>query len=51
MHTYMYREDHFNIVSTRLGKVERLRVRHDNSGLGPGWYLEWVEVRDEGEQL
>ena len=27
-----------------LGQLERVQLRHDNTGVGPGWYLEWVEV-------
>ena len=44
-----HRQDNFSIVSLPLGRVERVRVYHDNSGLGPGWYLEWLEVREEGK--
>ena len=34
--------------SADLGDVENVVLRHDNSGVGPGWYVEWVEVRCEG---
>ena len=30
-----------------VGRVEKVKVRHDNSGPGPGWFLEWVEVGGE----
>ena len=34
-----------------MGHLERLKIRHDNSGVGPGWFLEWVDVcEDEGER-
>ena len=29
-----------------LGELKTLRIRHDNSGLGPGWYLDQVTVDD-----
>ncbi|KAM4708199.1 lipoxygenase homology domain-containing protein 1 [Discoglossus pictus] len=30
-----------------LGDLCKVRVWHDNSGIGPGWHLEFVEVKDE----
>jgi hypothetical protein len=30
-----------------LGDVTRIHVRHDNTGVAPGWFLDRVEVRDE----
>ena len=33
-----------------VGRVEKVKVRHDNSGPGPGWFLEWVEVGVGGEK-
>ena len=38
------RKDLFRFQCTDLGRIERVRVRHDNTGVGPGWFLEWVEV-------
>jgi murein DD-endopeptidase MepM/ murein hydrolase activator NlpD len=28
-----------------LGNIASLRIRHDNSGAGSGWYLDWIEVK------
>ena len=33
-----------------LGRVDRVRLRHDNSGIGPAWFVDWVEIREEGEK-
>ena len=33
-----------------LGRVDRVRLRHDNSGVGPSWFVDWVEIREEGEK-
>ncbi|XP_073475133.1 lipoxygenase homology domain-containing protein 1 [Aquarana catesbeiana] len=30
-----------------LGDLCKVRVWHDNSGVGPGWHLEYIDVRDE----
>ncbi|XP_040192273.1 lipoxygenase homology domain-containing protein 1 [Rana temporaria] len=30
-----------------LGDLCKVRVWHDNSGVGPGWHLEFIDVRDE----
>ncbi|XP_072269601.1 lipoxygenase homology domain-containing protein 1 [Pyxicephalus adspersus] len=30
-----------------LGDLCKVRVWHDNSGIGPGWHLEFIDVRDE----
>uniref|UniRef100_A0A914VND4 PLAT domain-containing protein n=1 Tax=Plectus sambesii TaxID=2011161 RepID=A0A914VND4_9BILA len=36
--------DKFFFHEKSVGKLERLLIRHDNSGLSPGWFLDWVEV-------
>ena len=38
------RRDTFQLQCLDLGQLERVRIRHDNTGVGPGWYLEEVEV-------
>ncbi|XP_056146384.1 lipoxygenase homology domain-containing protein 1 [Lampris incognitus] len=30
-----------------LGELSKVRIWHDNSGLAPGWHLEYVDVKDE----
>ena len=29
-----------------IGKIKKLRIGHDNTGAGPGWYLDKVIVDD-----
>ncbi|XP_023678721.2 lipoxygenase homology domain-containing protein 1 isoform X1 [Paramormyrops kingsleyae] len=30
-----------------LGDLSKVRVWHDNSGLAPGWHIEYIDVKDE----
>ncbi|XP_043937953.1 lipoxygenase homology domain-containing protein 1 isoform X2 [Protopterus annectens] len=30
-----------------LGDLCRVRVWHDNKGVGPGWHLEYIDIKDE----
>uniref|UniRef100_A0A7N8X6X4 Lipoxygenase homology PLAT domains 1a n=1 Tax=Mastacembelus armatus TaxID=205130 RepID=A0A7N8X6X4_9TELE len=30
-----------------LGELSKIRVWHDNTGLAPGWHLEYIDVKDE----
>ena len=32
-----------------LGKLHRVRISHDNSGFGPGWYLDKIIVDDSNQ--
>lgn len=38
--------DKFTIEAVDLGQVFKIKIRHDNSMLGPEWYLDQVEVVD-----
>lgn len=40
-------EDVFTIEAADLGKLEKLKIHHDNSGLGADWFLDRIEVDDE----
>lgn len=31
-----------------LGQIEKVRIWHDNTGGGPGWYLDWINVELSG---
>lgn len=42
----LYRKDEFVIECPHLGPLHQIRIGHDNSGLGPGWYLDMVVVED-----
>ena len=39
--------DRFRIESADLGNIYKLKIRHDNSGLFPDWFLSRVEVKDD----
>ena len=36
-------------MEAAIGSIERLRIGHDNSGLGPAWHLDQVTVQVPGE--
>ena len=38
--------DRFVLEAADLGKVYKIRIRHDNSLFNPAWYLDRVEVTD-----
>ena len=39
----VFRKDTFKVIcGTFLGRLARIRIGHDNSGLGPGWFLNKV---------
>lgn len=38
--------DKFSIEAVDLGRVFKIRIRHDNSMMGADWYLDQVEVLD-----
>ncbi|NXF11356.1 LOXH1 protein, partial [Smithornis capensis] len=38
--------DVFIIKAIDLGELKKLRIRHDNSGASPSWFLERVEIVD-----
>ena len=40
------RVDEFFVECPCLGTMQRLRIGHDNSGAGPGWFLDKVIVDD-----
>ncbi len=38
--------DDFHFDYRDVGKVKAIWLRQDNTGFDPGWYVEWVEVKD-----
>ncbi|XP_076018180.1 lipoxygenase homology domain-containing protein 1 [Genypterus blacodes] len=40
--------DEFVFESVDLGTISRVRIGHDNSGIGAGWFLDKVLVREDG---
>ncbi|XP_010011629.1 PREDICTED: lipoxygenase homology domain-containing protein 1, partial [Nestor notabilis] len=43
--------DVFTIKAIDLGELKKLRIRHDNSGTRPSWFLERVEIVDLKESI
>lgn len=39
--------DTFSIEMSDLGDLEKVRIRHDNSGKNPGWFLEKIVIHNE----
>jgi hypothetical protein len=39
-------EDRFNIEAVDLGKLYKVKIRHDNKNWSPAWYLDRVEITD-----
>lgn len=39
-------EDIFKIDAVSVGKVAKAKIRHDNSGMKPSWFLDRLEVQD-----
>jgi len=39
--------DEFQITSEDVGPITKVIIRHDNTGLAPGWYLQWAKVKDD----
>jgi hypothetical protein len=38
--------DNFGILATDIGEISQVRIRHDDSGNHPGWFLEDIRVRN-----
>ncbi len=42
--------DTFSVEAGDLGKIYKIRIRHDNSMLSPAWFLDKVEVADNHDR-
>ncbi|VDP32279.1 unnamed protein product [Schistosoma mattheei] len=43
-------EDIFNLNSIGLGSLKKVRVRHTNTGIAPGWFLDCILIRESIQQ-
>ena len=43
---YLIQTDRFTLAAVDLGKLYKVKVRHDNSMLNPSWFLDRIEVDD-----
>jgi hypothetical protein len=41
--------DQFELEESDLGQLIGIRIRHDNSGIKPSWFLERIEITDLAE--
>lgn len=39
--------DVFSLDLADLGDLRKVRIRHDDSGEQPGWFLEYIKIRNE----
>lgn len=42
----IYRKDEFEIECPSIGELKRIRIGHNNKGVGAGWFLNKVIVDD-----
>ncbi|PIK54821.1 putative lipoxygenase-likey domain-containing protein 1-like [Apostichopus japonicus] len=43
-------EDIFKLEAADLGTLKKVKVRHDNSGLGANWFLDRIEIEDHKKE-
>lgn len=46
----MFKVDCFNFETNDLGKLIGIRVRHDNSGFYPSWFLDRIIITDKTDK-
>ncbi len=39
-------EDNFIVKAIELGRIRKMKIRHDNKGGGAAWFLDHVEIKD-----
>jgi hypothetical protein len=39
--------DTFGIESIELGDIKKIRIGHDGSGFGAGWFCDWIVIYNE----
>ncbi|XP_060232877.1 lipoxygenase homology domain-containing protein 1 isoform X2 [Meriones unguiculatus] len=43
--------DNFTIYAIDLGALTKIRIRHDNTGSRPGWFLDRVDITDMNNEI
>ncbi|XP_045742290.1 lipoxygenase homology domain-containing protein 1 isoform X2 [Mirounga angustirostris] len=43
--------DTFTIYAINLGALTKIRIRHDNSGSRPGWFLDRIDITDMNNEI
>jgi len=41
-----HQEDVFTLTAVHLGQLKKVKIRHDNAGIGAAWFLGHIEVED-----
>uniref|UniRef100_A0A670JIB8 Lipoxygenase homology PLAT domains 1 n=1 Tax=Podarcis muralis TaxID=64176 RepID=A0A670JIB8_PODMU len=49
--TETFKVDVFTVPAIDLGELKKVRIRHDNTGSNPAWFLERIEVIDTNEDI
>ena len=42
----IFQEDIFIVKAVDLGNLVKVKIRHDNKGIGAAWFLDRIEVDD-----
>lgn len=43
--------DTFTVYAIDLGALTKIRIRHDNSGNRPGWFLDRIDITDMNNEI
>ena len=46
MYFVFLQEDVFLVKAVELGRLKKVKIRHDNKGFGAAWFLGHVEIED-----
>ncbi|XP_055478766.1 lipoxygenase homology domain-containing protein 1 isoform X3 [Psammomys obesus] len=47
----IFQTDTFTIYAIDLGALTKIRIRHDNTGSRPGWFLDRVDITDMNNEI
>uniref|UniRef100_A0A6I9LA11 Lipoxygenase homology domains 1 n=2 Tax=Peromyscus maniculatus bairdii TaxID=230844 RepID=A0A6I9LA11_PERMB len=47
----IFQTDTFTIYAIDLGPLTKIRIRHDNTGNRPGWFLDRVDITDMNNEI
>ncbi|XP_057644883.1 lipoxygenase homology domain-containing protein 1 isoform X3 [Chionomys nivalis] len=47
----IFQTDTFTIYAIDLGSLTKIRIRHDNTGNRPGWFLDRVDITDMNNEI
>ncbi|XP_048219317.1 lipoxygenase homology domain-containing protein 1 isoform X3 [Perognathus longimembris pacificus] len=47
----IFQTDTFTIYAIDLGALTKIRIRHDNTGSRPGWFLDRIDITDMNNEI